>query len=186
MTDPNAVAQNTPPDGDVIGTPVEDAALSSPGLPASGDECSRELEAARDKHLRLAAEFENFRRRTIKERQEAGWRAQGDLVRDLLDVFDDLDRFATVDPLTVDTKTLVEGVLLVDRKVMKTLASYGFEVINPVGRPFDPSIHEAMSTAPASGPEEDGEVALCFQVGYVINGQVLRPARVVVKQWAGA
>ena len=66
------------------------------------------------------------------------------------------------------------------------LAGHGFEVIDPTGHPFDPAKHEAVSTAPAVGPDEDGVVALCFQVGYVINGHVLRPARVVVKQWTGA
>jgi len=145
----------------------------------------REIADLKDKHLRLAAEFENFRRRAVKERQEAGWRAQGELVRGLLDVLDDITRFASVDPSTLDSKTVVDGIQLVEKKLHKSLAGHGFEVIDATGKAFDPALHEAVSTAPAASAEEDGVVAVCFQAGYVINGHVLRPARVVVKQWSG-
>ncbi|MBA3917392.1 MAG: nucleotide exchange factor GrpE [Gemmatimonas sp.] len=145
----------------------------------------REIADLKDKHLRLAAEFDNFRRRAAKERQEAGWRAQGELVRGLLDVLDDITRFATVDPSTLDSKTVVDGIQLVEKKLHKSLAGHGFEVIDATGKAFDPALHEAVSTAPAASAEEDGVVAVCFQSGYVINGHVLRPARVVVKQWNG-
>lgn len=150
------------------------------------DERQQELDQLRDKHLRLAAEYDNFRRRAAKERQEAGWRAQGELVRGLLDALDDITRFANVDPSTVDAKTVVDGVSMVEKKLFKSLAGHGFEVMDPTGHAFDPALHEAVTTAPAERAEEDGTVAVCFQAGYVINGLVLRPARVVVKQWAGA
>lgn len=153
---------------------------------ADADPRQRELDEARDKYLRLAAEFDNFRRRAAKERQEAGWRAQGELVRGILDVLDDITRFAHVDPATTDTKTLVDGVAIIEKKLTKSLAGHGFEIIDPTGHAFDPTLHEAVTTAPAERAEADGTVAVCFQVGYVINGHVLRPARVVVKQWAGA
>jgi molecular chaperone GrpE len=81
---------------------------------------------------------------------------------------------------------VIEGMQLVEKKLFKSLAGHGFEVIDPTGHPFDPARHEAVSTAPAAQPEADGVVAVCFQVGYVINGHVLRPARVVVSQWNGA
>jgi molecular chaperone GrpE len=152
---------------------------------ATDDATQRELQETRDRHLRLAAEFDNFRRRAVKERQEAGWRAQGELVRGILDALDDINRFSNVDPATVDSRTVIEGMQLVERKLMKSLAGHGFEIVNPVDHPFNPAVHEAVSTAPAASPEEDGIVSACFQVGYVINGHVLRPARVVVKQWSG-
>lgn len=177
MTDPNATAPEAP-----LESPLTDASASADPV----DDRQRELDEAKDKYLRLAAEFENFRRRAVKERQEAGWRAQGDLVRGILDALDDLNRFANVDPATVDAKTVVEGVGLVEKKLFKSLAGHGFEVVDPTNHPFDPALHEAVSTTPAAGPEEDGLVAMCFQAGYVINGHVLRPARVVVKQWTGA
>lgn len=149
------------------------------------DALRREVEASRERTLRVAAEFDNFRKRAAKERQEAGWRAQGDLVRGLLDALDDLQRFAAVDPSTVDSKTVVEGIGLVEKKIVKSLAGHGFEVVNPIDHPFDPNLHEALGTAPAAAAEEDGLVATVYQVGYVINGHLLRPARVVVKQWTG-
>lgn len=182
MTDPNNsdfVDQNVVDVQDATTTPVEpDAASRDQAL-------AGELEAARDKHLRLAAEYDNFRRRAAKERQEAGWRAQGDLVRGLLDALDDITRFAHVDPATMDSKTVIDGVLMVEKKVFKSLAGHGFEVVDPTGHMFDPNLHEAVTTTPAALAEEDGQVAACFQSGYVINGLVLRPARVVVKQWSG-
>ena len=178
MTDPMTGTDPVP--GDALET--EPAAATA----SEGDASQRELEELRDKHLRLHAEFENFRRRAVKERQEAGWRAQGDLVRGILDALDDITRFAHVDPSVVDVKTVVEGVAMVEKKLFKSLAGHGFEILDPTGHPFDPALHEAVSTAPAAIPEEDGTVAVCFQSGYVINGHVLRPARVVVKQWTGA
>ena len=143
------------------------------------------LSAERDKHLRLAAEFDNFRKRTIKERQEAGGRAQADLVQGLIEVLDDIMRFAHLDPATVDSATVVQGVAMVERKVMKTLAGHGLEIVDPVGRPFDPAFHEAVATEPATSVEEEHTVARVYQSGYVFRGQLLRPARVVVKQWPG-
>ena len=74
---------------------------------------------------------------------------------------------------------------MVERKLHKVLAAVGVEVIDPANTPFDPSVHEAVSTEPAESPEEDDVVSRVFQVGYRHNGQLLRPARVVVKQWNG-
>jgi len=170
---------------DELASASDDLAPETATDAASGDDRQREIDDLKDKHLRLAAEYDNFRRRAVKERQEAGWRAQGELVRGLIDALDDLTRFANVDPSTVDSKTVIDGIALVEKKLFKSLAGHGFEVVNPTGHPFDPNLHEAVSTAPAGCAEEDGQVAICFQAGYVINGHVLRPARVIVKQWSG-
>jgi molecular chaperone GrpE len=160
------------------------APSAEPGTFA-GDDLARELTEQRDKYLRLAAEYDNFRRRTAKERQESQLRGQADLLRGLIDPLDDISRFAHVDPQTTDAKTMVDAVSMVEKKLMKTLAGHGLEVVDPVGRPFDPAMHEAVMTEPAAVPEEDHLVARVFQPGYVFNGQLLRPARVVVKQWNG-
>lgn len=143
------------------------------------------VNAERDKYLRLAAEFDNVRKRMIKERQEAGVKAQADLVQGLLESLDDIMRFAHLDPATVDSTTVVQGVAMVERKAMKTLAGHGLEIVDPIGRPFDPAFHEAVGTEPATSPDEDHIVARVYQPGYVFHGQLLRPARVVVKQWLG-
>ena len=159
----------------------------SVGGDASADVAKLEaaVTAERDKHLRLAAEFDNYRKRVIKERQEAGAKGQADLVQGLVEVLDDIMRFAHLDPSTVDSGTVVQGVAMVERKVMKTLSGHGLELVDPAGRPFDPAFHEAVGTEPAASAEEDHLVARVYQPGYVFRGQLLRPARVVVKQWLG-
>jgi molecular chaperone GrpE len=142
-----------------------------------------QLAEQKDKLLRLAAEYDNFRKRTVRERQEAEARGMSVLVRGILDELDDLGRFAHVDPAKTDSLTLQQGVEMIEKKLLKSLAGHGLELVNPVGQPFDPAVHEAVTTAPAESPAEDHLVAQVFQVGYVFNGQLLRPARVVVKQW---
>jgi len=112
-------------------------------------------------------------------------RGQAELLRSLLDALDDLTRFAHVDPATTDTKTVVDGVAMVERKMLKALTAVGLEVINPVDQTFDPATMEAVATEPALSPEDDHVVAKAYQQGYRFNGQLLRPARVVVKQWNG-
>ena len=152
---------------------------------SSREDWQRRVDEQRDKHLRLAAEYENFRKRAVRERQEAGWRAQGEMVRGLIDALDDLARFAHVDPATVDASTVVQGADMVERKILKSLSGHGLEVVDPLDHPFDPKVHEAVGTEPALSPEDDHMVGKVYQRGYVFNGQLLRPARVVVKQWNG-
>ena len=145
----------------------------------------RQVDEERDKFLRLAAEYDNFRKRAVRERQEAGWRAQGEMVRGMIEALDDLARFAHIDANTTDAATVVQGVEMVERKLMKSLAGHGLEVLDPVDHPFDPKVHEAVATEPALAREDDHLVSKVYQRGYVFNGVLLRPARVVVKQWNG-
>lgn len=142
------------------------------------------LQEQREKYLRLAAEFDNFRKRTARERQEAGMRAQGELLTRILDSLDDLDRATSVSHEGVDAGPIVEGIRAVDQKLMGTLADAGLEVLNPVDEPFNPEFHEAIATEPALSSEDDHLVARVYQPGYAFKGLLLRPARVVVKQWA--
>ena len=171
--------ETTSPDDDA----VLDGADALAGVETSA--VQRELDDQRDKYLRLAAEYDNFRKRTARERQEAHWRGQADMLKGMLEALDDLGRFAHVDPAVTDAKTIVEGAEMVERKLQKTLAGHGMEIIDPIGHPFDPALHEAVMTEAASSKDEDHVVARVFQVGYLFNGQLLRPARVVVKQWNG-
>jgi molecular chaperone GrpE len=144
-----------------------------------------DLLVERDKYLRLAAEYDNYRKRSAKERQDAGARAQADLVRRLIDALDDVARFAHVDPATTDSSTIVQGVDMVEKKLLKELGAAGLQIINPVGETFDPALHEAVATEPTSAREDDHVVSRVYQPGYLFNSQLLRPARVVVKQWNG-
>ena len=146
---------------------------------------AKEVATQKDKYLRLMADHDNFRKRAVRERQEAESKGMGLLVKGILDSLDDLGRFAHLDPASTDSKTVVEGVELVERKLLKSLAGHGLELVNPMDEPFDPTYHEALTTTPAASKDEDHLVAQVYQVGYVFNGMLLRPARVVVKQWQG-
>ena len=163
---------------------TESSAADAPSTSADND-TERMLAEQHERYLRLAAEYDNYRKRSVRERQEASQRGQADMLRGLLDALDDLTRFAHVDPATTDTKTVVDGVAMVERKMLKTLTGIGLEVINPVDQTFDPSHMEAVATEPALSREDDHVVAKVYQQGYLFNGQLLRPARVVVKQWNG-
>jgi molecular chaperone GrpE len=154
------------------------------------DQAIARLEAERDhlkdRHLRLAAEYENFKKRTAKERAETWVKAQAELVMRLADALDDLSRFAHVDPATTDSQTLHEGVELVERKMWKELTTLGVTRIDGTGVPFDPNVHEAVTTQPALLPEQDHTVGQVLQAGYKFGDMLLRPARVIVLTWQGA
>lgn len=162
---------------------VSAADVAPPSI--GGNDVQRVLAEQQDRYLRLAAEYDNYRKRSMRERQEASVRGQAEMLRGLLDALDDLTRFAHVDPATTDTKTVVDGVEMVERKMLKTLIGIGLEVIHPVDQTFDPSHMEAVATEPALSREDDHVVSKVYQQGYLFNGQLLRPARVVVKQWNG-
>lgn len=171
------------PETDIDQLPDSPSTDSSEG---DGSGASAEADPAaleREKFLRLAAEYDNFRKRTLREKQEAESRGQADLVKQIIDPLDDIARFAHVDPAATDSATLVQGVEMVEKKLAKILSAAGLEVVNPVDQTFDPALHEAVATEPALSQEDDHVVARVYQLGYVFKGQLLRPARVVVKQW---
>jgi len=169
---------------------AEDAAERAAPTPV-GDLASEAAVAApaemvpKDTYLRLAAEYDNFRKRTLKERTELWSKAQADLVQRLVDALDDLARFAHIEPSAETAKTIHEGVDLVERKIWKELEAAGVRRVDQVGVPFDPSQHEAVTTAPASAPEEDHTVGAVLQAGYQLGGALIRPARVTVLTWQG-
>lgn len=189
------VAASAAPQGD--GVP-DDAEPTGPRASQSGDDDEQDAEAEvrtggesdrtvselRDKYLRLAAEFDNYRKRTTRERAESGTRAQGELLKHFVDSLDDLGRVAAVDPGATDARSVVHGVDLVAKKLLKALTGAGLELIEPINQTFDPSVHEAVATEPALSPEDDHVVSQVFQPGYRFGGQLLRPARVVVRQWS--
>ncbi len=187
MNDEGADAADGPASADPFGDEPGAGTVASEAEPIEDRilELERDLTSERDKMLRLAAEFDNYRKRMMRERLEAEGRGQADLVREILEPMDDIARFAHVDPEVTDSTTLVEGVAMVERKLDKTLRSAGLEPVNPIGEPFDPTRHEAVATEPADTPDDDGTIGRVFQVGYTFRGQLLRPARVVVRQYIG-
>ena len=188
---PDQVEQPTPPEP----AAPERAGAGGAGGAASGalvelpEEAVVRLEAeladVKDKYLRLAAEYDNFRKRAGKERTELWAKAQADLLQRLIDALDDLARFAHVDPAQADAKTIHDGVDMVERKLWKELEALGVTRVDQVGVPFDPNLHEAVTTRPADHPSKDHTVGAVLQAGYRLGGVLIRPARVVVLQWQG-
>lgn len=170
---------------EVVAEPTETAAADSAPEADPLALAQAELADQRDKFLRLAAEYDNFRKRSVRDRQDAEKMGMSAVMKGLLETLDDLGRVAHMTPDGTDLKSVLDGIELVEKKLLKSLAGHGLEVVNPVNALFDPALHEAISTAPAASADEDHQVALVYQVGYVLNGTLLRPARVVVKQWNG-
>jgi molecular chaperone GrpE len=189
MDDAEGIAVDTAPvaeEGDPEDTatagleePVEvDASLSR-----ELDHLQDEFDDLNDRHLRLAAEFNNYRRRQEAQMTEAWARAQADLVGRFLEVLDDLQRVSALDPAdeAVTVESIVEGIDLVERKFVRALKEAGAEVIDPeVGEAFDPERMEAMMRVQDETGEQEDQVAGTFQKGYVFRGNLVRPARVSV------
>ncbi len=144
-------------------------------------ELAAERDRLKDQHLRLAADFDNYRKRT-EDRLRQGWdRAQADLVSRLLDPLDDLLRVTALEPENKSSvDSIVEGVDLVERKFFRVLGDAGVEVVDPAGETFDPNTMEAMMRVPTEAEEDDDTVAMVFQRGYTLRGVLIRPARVSV------
>ncbi|MCH2461111.1 MAG: nucleotide exchange factor GrpE, partial [Gemmatimonadetes bacterium] len=147
----------------------------------SGDSDIREeFHQLNDRHLRLVAEFNNFRRRTEQERLGAWSRAQADIVGEFLDVLDDLSRVAELDLNNATVEGIMEGVDLVEKKFIRMLEVSGVEVIDPSDSLFDPEEMEAVMRIPTESEDQDDLVAQVFQKGYSLKGILVRPARVSV------
>lgn len=140
-----------------------------------------QLAQAKDRHLRLAAEYDNFRKRVSRERLEMGDRAQAALVIRLLEVLDDLDRLAASNSTGAGGPDATHKVIeMVDRKLRKELEQAGLERVDPAGQRFDPSVAEAVSVVPPPAPDRDHTVSATMQVGYRFKGALVRPAKVQV------
>jgi molecular chaperone GrpE len=159
--------------------PSNTVLLGSPELEAK----LAEAEAKRDEYLRdlqrLAADFDNYRKRTAREQEALVARAHERLVRELLPVLDDLER-ALVAAEEHDEAKLVDGVKLVRQALQQALEREGLAVIDADGK-FDPHVHEALLAQPVEG-REHGDVLEVIQKGYRLGDRVLRPARVVVAE----
>ncbi|MEE2905713.1 MAG: nucleotide exchange factor GrpE [Gemmatimonadota bacterium] len=162
--------------------PDGDALKEAEGeLGNSGDSDIREeFHQLNDRHLRLVAEFNNFRRRTEQERLGAWSRAQADIVGEFLDVLDDLSRVAELDLNNATVEGIMEGVDLVEKKFIRMLEVSGVEVIDPSDSLFDPEEMEAVMRIPTESEDQDDLVAQVFQKGYSLKGILVRPARVSV------
>jgi molecular chaperone GrpE len=159
------------------------------GGAAAGPEAAAlqaEVAALQDRLLRLQADFENFRKRTLREREEAFLYGHQNLVKDLLPTVDNLER--AIEHARghegADLEGLLQGVELVLRELQSVLARSGVAEIEAEGQPFDPALHEAMGARPDASVAPN-TVTQVFQKGYRLRDRMLRPARVMVSTAAG-
>jgi len=162
--------------------PAEAGSPAPAAAPAPDPLAAAKKEAAdnHDRYLRAVADLENFRRRTVREKDELRLFAASRLLEDLLPALDNLGLgLAAAHQPNADLKALASGVELVQQQLKSALAAHGLKEINPVGQPFDPHQHEAISHLPS--PDVKAEhVLTVVRTGYVLNGRLLRPASVVV------
>ena len=183
QTEPSADRDGEPAsEEDASASPAADersAAVDDPE-PAPASALQAELERAQDQRIRLAADFDNYRKRTEGQLKSRWNHAQADLLARLLDPLDDLGRVTDCDPETATAESLLEGVAQVERKFARLLEEAGVEVVDPLGEPFDPTRMEAMMRVPADSEDLDDVVQMVMQRGFTLKGQLLRPARVAV------
>ena len=153
------------------------------------DPVMQELEAAKatieeqkDKYLRLSAEFDNYRKRTLKEKAELIKNGGEKAISAILPILDDLERALQNMQKADDVKAMYEGIDLIYQKFLKGLSQEGLQKMEPVGETFDTDFHEAVALVPAPSEDQKGKVLDCVQTGYKLNDKVIRHAKVVVAQ----
>ncbi|MFO7180077.1 MAG: nucleotide exchange factor GrpE [Pseudomonadota bacterium] len=169
---PAATAEATPA---TESKEAQEATPEQDPLEAAREEAAR----LRDQLLRTAADFDNFRKRSRREMEDAERRARADLLRDLLPVFDNLERAVQHAEHATDVKSLAEGVEMVLRLFLDTLGRLGIHRIEALGQPFDPSIHDAVQQIETS-EHPPGTIAAEIQAGYRFGDHLIRPAMVAV------
>ena len=146
------------------------------------EKAQEEIADLKDKWLRSVAEFENYRKRTLKERAELILNAGEKFITSILPVLDDMERAIENGSKTDDPEVLREGMTLIYQKFMKTLETQGVSKIDTVDADFDTDVHEAVAMVPGMGDDKKGKVIDCLQQGYKLNDKVIRHAKVAVGQ----
>ncbi len=139
-----------------------------------------ELDDAKDKNLRLVAEFDNFRKRMAKERVDLIYTAGSEILKSLLPVLDDMERAAKQLENSTDIKEIKEGIGLVFSKTKTILHQKGLVIMDSMHQPFNPDLHEAITEIPAPTEDLKGKVLDVVEQGYYLNEKILRHAKVVV------
>lgn len=157
---------------------AEDALIEeNEALKAELEAVQNELAEKADLHLRLQAEFDNFRRRTVKEKEDLRKTAAGDVLGELLPVLDNFDRAL----IHAEDSPILEGIVMVQKQMLEILERAGLEKLGKVGEVFDPNFHDAIMQEP-SETAESGTILEVLQPGYSFNGKLLRAAMVKVAQ----
>jgi molecular chaperone GrpE len=145
------------------------------------EEKEKEIKGHHDRLLRLAADFENYKKRAAKEKEDWTKFANEDLIRAILPFLDNLERAVNHAQKVSDTGVLIEGVRLTLQQLLQALNKFGLSTFESVGRPFDPTVHEAMLVV-ETDQHEPNQVVEQFQKGYLLNNRLLRPATVSVSK----
>lgn len=140
----------------------------------------KELLEEKNKYLRLYAEFENFRRRTAKERLELIGSATSDLMKEILPVLDDFERAVKSNESIDDIQAVKEGFILLSNKLNRLMSNKGLKPIESLGESFDPDLHEAVAQVPCEDKEQKGKVIDVLEKGYKLNDKTIRHPKVVV------
>jgi molecular chaperone GrpE len=170
----------TAPDSTEPTLPSE-SATAEPSLEEQLEKAREDAKTTRERMLRVAADFENFRKRTGRELEEVRRRATQDAVKTLLPVFDNLERATTHLDDTTDARSMAEGIQMVHRQFIDTLSKLGIERVPALGLPFDPMVHESIQYE-HSEEHAAGSVMTELQPGYRTGDMLLRPALVVVSR----
>lgn len=149
-------------------------------ISADIENLNQEVTELKDKNLRLMAEFDNFRKRTIKERADLIKFAGEDVLKRILPLIDDFERALQAMETTEDVKAVKEGIDLIYSKFISFLSENGVSVIPTENEAFNTDLHEAITTFPASSEEQKGKIIDCVSKGYALNEKVIRFAKVVV------
>ncbi|MCL1607473.1 MULTISPECIES: nucleotide exchange factor GrpE [Mediterranea] len=151
-------------------------------LQQSLDEAEARITDLQDKYLRLSAEFDNYRKRTIKEKSEIIKTAAEKTITAILPVLDDMERALLNMQKSDDAQALREGMELINAKFLKILSQEGLNKIETEGADFNTDFHEAIAMIPAPSEDQKGKVLDCVQTGYKLNDKVIRHAKVAVAQ----
>jgi len=171
---------------------AEEAAATAEETPDEADgqetekdpltEAQEKIEELKDKYLRSVAEFDNYRKRTLKERAELILNGGEKVLTAILPVVDDMERAIDNGAKTDDPQVLREGMELIYHKLMKVLEAQGVTCIETENADFDTDVHEAAALVPGMGDDKKGKVIDCLQKGYKLNDKVIRHAKVAVGQ----
>jgi molecular chaperone GrpE len=177
---PENTADLTNESGQVDGQEQATGKENADNAPSAEEKHKEELSQANDKYLRLYAEFDNFRRRTIKEREDARKTEGKDIIVALLPVLDDFERALRSMDTVTDVVPVKEGVALIQHKLRNVLAQKGLKEMQSIGTTFDPDLHEAITSIPAPTDDMKGKVVDEMEKGYELNEKVVRFAKVIV------
>ena len=167
------------PDIDASAAAETAGAAVAADVPSATEELQRERDEFKDLLLRKTAEFDNFRKRTERERQSISESAAADLIGEIVPLLDDLERALKAEPGSEGAEAYRRGVELIHRQLSETLRKRGVRPIETTGADFDPYYHQAVSYEPAAG-RRDGEIIEEFRRGYMLGDRLLRPSMVKV------